>query len=92
MFAAAFPNATLTDWETDSIVIHLKSSSGVAGPYEYSDTVAAPRREATPSLWDSLDCHNPTVHKLGDECVSLLQCIIVAVLWNLPDEYRNKHT
>eukprot|EP01048_Picozoa_sp_COSAG05_P003075 COSAG05_NODE_137_length_16843_cov_121.090779_11_plen_384_part_00 len=69
MFAAAFPNGTLTDWETDSIVIHLASTGSIEGPYDYSDTVAAPRRAAQPPLWDSLDCHNPTVHKLGDEYV-----------------------
>ena len=69
MFAAAFPNGTLTDWETDSIVIHLTSTGSIEGPYAYSDTVAAPRRAAQPQLWDSLDCHNPTVHKLGDEYV-----------------------
>jgi hypothetical protein len=69
MFAAGFPNGTLTDWETDSIVIHLRSRTTIEGPYEYSDTVAAPRRDVHPPLWDSLDCHNPTVHKLGDEYV-----------------------
>ena len=54
--------------ETDSIVVHLTSSRGIEGPYRYSDTVAAPRRHS-PLLWDSLDCHNPTVHKLGTEYV-----------------------
>ena len=69
MFAAAFPNGTLTDWETKSIVIHLTSTEGIEGPYKFSDTVATPRRDADPPLWDSLDCHNPTVHRLGDELV-----------------------
>jgi hypothetical protein len=69
MFAAGFPNGTLNDWQTDSIVIHLKSLGTIEGPYDYIDTVAAPRRGASPPLWDSLDCHNPTVHKLGDEYV-----------------------
>lgn len=70
MYAAAFPNGTLGDWETDSIVIHLTSTlTSPQGPYEYRGTVATPRREASPPLWDSLDCHNPTVHKLGDEYV-----------------------
>jgi hypothetical protein len=44
MFAAEFPNGTLSDWETDSIVVHLKSTGGIDGPYQYSDTVAAPRK------------------------------------------------
>jgi hypothetical protein len=69
MFAAGFPNGTLTEWETDSIVIHLTSAAGIEGPYSYSDTVAAPRRGAQPPLWDSMDCHNPTAHKLGEEYV-----------------------
>ena len=69
MFAAGFINATLNDWETKSIVIHLKSEKGIQGPYDYTDVVAEPRRNATPPLWDSLDCHNPTVHKLGNEFV-----------------------
>jgi hypothetical protein len=33
MFAAEFPNGTLGDWETDSIVVHLTSTQGAAGPY-----------------------------------------------------------
>ena len=69
MFAAAFINATLNDWETKSIVIHLKSESGIQGPYDFTDVVAEPRRNAKPPLWDSLDCHNPTVHRFGDEYV-----------------------
>lgn len=37
----------------------------------YNQTVAKPRPQPAgePLLWDSLDCHNPTVHKIGDEYV-----------------------
>jgi hypothetical protein len=70
MFASEFPNGTLQNWETDSIVIHLTSSTGAQGPYVYSDTVVGPRKTGSSRLfWDSLDCHNPTVHKIGDEYV-----------------------
>lgn len=76
MFAAAFPNGTLSDWETGSIVVRLEAPA-VVGPYEYRETVAGPRggepgtgtRESAGLHWDSLSCHNPTVHRIGDEYV-----------------------
>ena len=71
MFASLFLNGTLSDWETKSIVVHMeaKTPAEIVGPYVFSDIVAAPRSNASPPLWDSMDCHNPTVHKIGDEYV-----------------------
>lgn len=69
LFLACAFAGTLNNWETDSIVIRLKSSGSISGPYSYAETVAAPRKDVVPALWDSKDCHNPTIHKLGTEYV-----------------------
>ena len=55
--------------ETRSVVVHAFSGAGIEGPYNITGVVFAPRRDAKPPLWDSLDCHNPTVHKIGREYV-----------------------
>ena len=69
MFASMFDNATLSSWESKSIVVRMESNVSIDGPYVYKDTVAAPRTTADPPLWDSADCHNPTVHRIGNEFV-----------------------
>jgi hypothetical protein len=67
MFASWFENSTLANWETRSVVVHAVSTTGAQGPYRPTDVVLAPRHD--PALWDALDCHNPTVHRIGDEYV-----------------------
>ena len=48
------------------MVVHATSSTA-AGPYMQHGVVLAPR--VGTGLWDSKDCHNPTVHKIGSEFV-----------------------
>eukprot|EP00040_Diaphanoeca_grandis_P035081 m.219607 g.219607 ORF g.219607 m.219607 type:complete len:572 (-) comp33297_c0_seq5:94-1809(-) len=66
MFASMFVNATLASWETNSVVVHA-TSTFVQGPYAIQSTILPPRRGS--QFWDSQDCHNPTVHKIGNEYV-----------------------
>jgi hypothetical protein len=68
MYASMFENGTLANWETRSVVVHA-TSSAVQGPYQIQKVVLSPRKTASPLLWDSLDCHNPTVHHIGNEYV-----------------------
>eukprot|EP00756_Hemistasia_phaeocysticola_P059564 Hpha_TRINITY_DN3636_c0_g1::TRINITY_DN3636_c0_g1_i1::g.939::m.939 len=67
MFAAAFPNASLDHWTTKSVVAHAVSRTGPVGPYEYQGVILGPRSGT--HYWDASNCHNPTVHKIGEEYV-----------------------
>ena len=43
MYAAMFLNATLSQWETSSVIVHAMATQGVQGPYSVTDIIPAPR-------------------------------------------------
>lgn len=65
IYAAGFPNGTLSVWLNDSVVVHAQASAP-EGPYNPVDVALGPRGARTDTYFDSTTVHNPAVQRAPD--------------------------
>eukprot|EP01065_Artemidia_motanka_P028168 TRINITY_DN3340_c2_g1_i1.p1 TRINITY_DN3340_c2_g1~~TRINITY_DN3340_c2_g1_i1.p1 ORF type:complete len:457 (+),score=95.51 TRINITY_DN3340_c2_g1_i1:166-1536(+) len=65
MYAAMFPNSTLSSWLTDSRVVHAVADNAT-GPFTAADVALGPRGNGKNTYWDSLTQHNPAAQRAPD--------------------------